>query len=109
MKISCLVPWTLGKSSSLRCMRLSDGKVMWTALRWDRASDSVGKSGLCLTEKGELLIFNLNPSEFKPVLREQVLGSGRAHFAYSQGLVFARDKRRLVCLDLTGLSKKSTK
>ena len=65
----------------------------------------IGKSGLCLTEKGELLIFNLNPSEFKPVLREQVLGSGRAHFAYSQGLVFARDKRRLVCLTLRDCPK----
>ena len=98
------------RGSLLRCMRLSDGKVMWTAPPVGTGHlIRVGKSGLCLTEKGEFFIFDLNPSVFKPVLREQVLGSGRAHFAYSQGLVFARDKRRLVCLDLTGLSNKSAK
>ena len=98
------------RGSSLRCMRLSDGKVMWTAPPIGTGHlIRVGKSGLCLTEKGEFFIFDLNPLEFKPVLREQVLGSGRAHFAYSQGLVFARDKRRLVCLDLTILSSKSAK
>ena len=40
------------------------------------------------------------PLRFKPVLQQQVLGQGRAHFAYSNGKIIARDNRRLICLDL---------
>ena len=98
------------RGALLRCVRLSDGKVMWTAPSMGTGHlIRVGKSGLCLTERGEFLIFDLNSSEFQPVLRAQVLGSGRAHFAYSEGFVFARDKRRLICLDFMELSKKSAK
>ena len=98
------------RGALLRCVRLSDGKVMWTAPSMGTGHlIRVGKSGLCLTERGEFLIFDLNSSEFQSLLREQVLGSGRAHFAYSEGFVFARDKRRLICLDFTELSKKSAK
>ena len=83
---------------------------MWTAPSMGTGHlIRVGKSGLCLTERGEFFIFELKPSEFQPLLREQVLGSGRAHFAYSEGFVFARDNRRLICLNFKELSKKSAK
>ena len=65
----------------------------------------VGSKALCLTEKGEFIIFEPNPSGFKLIFRQQVLGQGRAHFAFSDGKILARDKRRLICLDLTGISK----
>ena len=60
----------------------------------------VDKEVICLTEKGELIVFSAQSSVFNPVLREQVLGPCRAHFAYSAGKVFARDKRRLICLEI---------
>ena len=61
----------------------------------------IGKSGLCLTERGEFLFFEIKPSGFEVNFRQQILGSGRAYFAYTKGTIFARDKRRLICLDLT--------
>ena len=90
------------RGALLRCVRLSDGKLMWTAPPMGTGHlIRLGEKGLCLTERGEFFIFELKPSEFKPEFSEQILGAGRAHFAYSQGLIFARDKRRLICLDLT--------
>ena len=89
------------RGSLLRCIRLSDGEVMWTAPgigtgHLVRIADKI----LCLTEKGELLLFKAQSSGFEIELRQQILGAGRSHFAYSDGKVVARDKRRLVCLKL---------
>lgn len=90
------------RGSSLRCVRLSDGKVMWTAPPMGTGHlIRVGKSGLCLTERGEFLLFEIKPSGFEVNFRQQILGSGRAYFAYTKGTIFARDKRRLIRLDLT--------
>ena len=94
------------RGALLRCLRLSDGKVMWTAPPLGTGHlIRVGSKALCLTEKGEFIIFEPNPSRFKLIFRQQVLGEGRAHFGFSDGKILARDKRRLICLDLTGISK----
>jgi hypothetical protein len=42
-----------------------------------------------------------SPKGFSVLYRQQVLGlEARAHFAISNGKIYARDKRRLVCLQL---------
>ena len=54
-----------------------------------------------LTENGELLVVEASPKGFRPLHRQQILGSGaRAHFSLANDRLFARDKRRLVCLRL---------
>ena len=87
------------RGSLLRCIRLSDGEVMWTAPAMGTGHlIRIGEQILCLTEGGELILFKAKSRGFEIELRQQVLGAGRSHFAYSDGKILARDKRRLVCL-----------
>jgi hypothetical protein len=79
---------------------LSDGEVQWTQSIGNGHLIRVGEQILCLSENGEFTVFDASPVAFKPLLQQQVLGQGRAHFAYSNGNIIARDNRRLICLDL---------
>jgi outer membrane protein assembly factor BamB len=86
----------------LRCVELKTGKVMWTVERFGAGTVTIaGADLLLLTDKGELIKAPANSSGFKPVSRAQVLGlDTRAYPALASGLFVARDKRRLVCVDL---------
>jgi outer membrane protein assembly factor BamB len=88
------------RGANLRCIKLSDGEVQWTQSIRNGHLIGIGEQILCLSEKGEFTVFDATPVAFKPVLQQQVLGQGRAHFAYSNGKIIARDNRRLICLDL---------
>ena len=62
-----------------------------------RAKDKL----LVLSENGELIVVEASPKSFRALHRQQILGTGaRAHFSLANGLLFARDQRRLVCLSL---------
>ena len=88
------------RGANLRCIKLSDGEVQWTQSIGNGHLIRVGEQILCLSENGEFTVFDASPVAFKPLLQQQVLGQGRAHFAYSNGNIIARDNRRLICLDL---------
>ena len=56
---------------------------------------------IILTEDGELVVAQASPGGFRALHRQQVLGGeARAHFALAHGRLYARDQRRLVCLEL---------
>ena len=86
----------------LRCISLKSGKVMWEAPSMGagnllRAKDKL----LVLTDEGELIVAKASPDGFFALHRQQVLGTGaRGHFALAHGRLYAKDKRRLVCLRL---------
>jgi outer membrane protein assembly factor BamB len=88
----------------LRCVELKTGKVMWSVERFGAGTVMIaGGDLLLLTEKGELIKAPANPSGFQPVARAQVVGlDTRPYPALANGLFVARDKRRLVCVDLRG-------
>ena len=88
------------RGANLRCIKLSDGEVQWTQSIGNGHLIRVGEQILCLSENGEFTVFDASPVAFKPLLHQQVLGQGKAHFAYSSGNIIARDNRRLICLDL---------
>ena len=67
-----------------------DQKILWNVPSLGAGHlIRVGEEVICLTERGELIVFSAQSSVFNPILREQVLGPCRAHFAYSDGKVFA--------------------
>jgi outer membrane protein assembly factor BamB len=90
------------QSCELRCVDLQTGKVMWSVGRFGAGTITLaGADLLLLTEKGELIKAPANSKEFKPAARAQVLGfETRAYPAVANGFLFARDKRRLVSIDL---------
>ncbi len=82
-----------------RCLTWGTGEVRW---REPMAPGSViladGKL-LILSERGELLVAEARPESWKLLFRTQVLGAEtRALPALAHGHLYARDKRRLVCV-----------
>ena len=93
-----------GVGTSPRCVELGTGKVLWTQGGL-KASGMImaGEHLLVLTERGELIRMAATPDKAAITGRAQILGSGvRAQPALSGGRLFARDPRRLVCVDLGG-------
>jgi len=91
--------------NQLRCVDFTTGDVKWS----DRAT---GKGTLiiadgrivALSEKGEIIIAEATPDEFKPLGRAQILG-GKCWTtpALANGKLYARNaKGNLVCLQLGG-------
>ena len=88
--------------TELRCVELKTGKVRWRQPGLTGANVLLaGDQLLVLTEKGELIRATATPEKFRETARAQILGSGlRAYPALADGLFYARDKGRLVCVDL---------
>jgi outer membrane protein assembly factor BamB len=87
---------------NLRCVEFKTGKVMWS-------EDGFGAGTLMLTgdellilhEKGELIRAAASPGKFGVKQRAAILGPEvRAYGTLAGGLYFARDREKLVCLDL---------
>ena len=86
----------------LRCVELKSGKVRWRESGLKAGTVTLaGDELLVLTERGELIRSRATPEGFKPIARAQVLPSEvRAAPALANGLMFARSRKQLVCLDL---------
>jgi len=91
--------------NQLRCLDFATGEVKWT----DKAS---GKGSLILAdgklivfaEKGELIVAEATPKEFKPLARAQVLG-GKSWTSpvLANGRIYCRNSGGdVVCVDVSG-------
>ena len=91
--------------SDFRCIHLPTGELKWS--RPEPAFGSLICAGgrlIVLSEKGELLIAEASPQDFKPEARAQVLGGlCWTPPALADGLLYARNaKGDVVCLELGG-------
>lgn len=88
--------------TELRCVEWKTGKVRWAKAGLNGANVILaGDQLLMLTEDGQLLRIAAQPEKYLETARAQILGQGvRAYPALANGLYYARDKSRLVCLDL---------
>ena len=86
----------------LRCISAGDGKIHWSTPLDPGHVIAAGLRLFILTDAGELLLTAASPDK-KPDLtaRSEILRGGhRAPPALSGGLLFARDKSQMVCVDL---------
>jgi outer membrane protein assembly factor BamB len=91
------------QETDLRCIHLPTGELKWT--RKDPAFGSLICAGgklVILSEKGELLVGDPSPAEFKPLARAKVLtGLCWTPPTLANGLLYVRNaKGELCCLDL---------
>lgn len=88
---------------SLRCIELTTGKVKWTRPRFGCGSMILvdGKL-LTMLETGELVLAEADPSGYRELARAKVLDgpSVRAQLALAHGLLYGRDRGKLICWDL---------
>ncbi len=87
---------------SLRAVELRTGRVRWSQDGFMAGSVLLaGDRLLILRENGELMLAAASPDAFKPLARAQVLPETvRAFPALANGLLYARNQKTLVCLDL---------
>jgi outer membrane protein assembly factor BamB len=86
----------------LRCIEAATGDVRWSTPPLAAGAIIIADEKLIvLTEDGELILAPASPQSFSPTARVQVLGSNtRALPALSNGYLYARDPRQLICVDL---------
>jgi outer membrane protein assembly factor BamB len=87
---------------SFRAVDFRTGKVRWSQERFLAGSVMlVGDRLLILRETGELVLAAASPDAFRPVARAQILpATVRAFPALANGLLYVRNEKTLVCLDL---------
>ena len=87
---------------SLRSVELRTGKVKWSIDQFRGGSVTLAGDRLLLVrESGEVMLAPASPQAFTPIARAQVLpGIVRAYPAVADGLVYLRNEKTLVCLDL---------
>jgi outer membrane protein assembly factor BamB len=87
---------------SLRAVELATGRVRWSVDQFRAGSVTLaGDRLLIVRESGEIVLAAATPDAYRPLARAQPLGGVvRAFPALSDGLLFVRNERTLICLDL---------
>ncbi len=87
---------------SFRAVELSTGRVRWSQDNFRAGSVTLaGDRLLIVRESGELILAALSPDAFRPLARAQILpATVRAYPALAGGLLYVRNEKTLVCLDL---------
>lgn len=91
-----------GPRPELRCVELATGKVRWSTERVAHGGIILAGGDLLIaSDSGELVRVAADPKAFVEKARAQILGrEGRAQPALANGLLLARDKGKLVAVDL---------
>jgi outer membrane protein assembly factor BamB len=87
---------------SFRAVELRIGKVRWSQDQFHAGSVTLAGDRLVIVrETGELIIAPASPDAFRPTARAQILpATVRAFPALADGLLYVRNEKTLVCLDL---------
>ena len=92
-----------GPGMELRCIEAATGDLKWKSSRLP-AAEIIAADGkfVIVTEDGELILAVQSPTEWKVLDRGQILSAGhRSPPALAQGVLYARDKQKLVAVPLT--------
>jgi outer membrane protein assembly factor BamB len=99
-------PLMFGKkaSATLRCLEAKSGKELWNRPNVGKYHACLLRTGdnklLMLEEAGNLVLLDPSPKEYKELARAKVSGETWAHPALSDGRLYVRDKKELICLQL---------
>jgi outer membrane protein assembly factor BamB len=87
---------------SFRAVELKTGKVRWSQDGFGAGSVTLAGDRLVIVrESGELVIAAASPAAFRPLARAQILpATVRAFPALADGLLYVRNEKTLVCVDL---------
>ncbi len=86
----------------LRCIELDSGKVRWTEENFGCGALILAERKLyVLSERGELVCIEAKPDKYRELARAKVLnGLCRAQIALSNGRLYGRSDKKLVCWNL---------
>jgi outer membrane protein assembly factor BamB len=87
-----------GPARDFICASLADGKKTWSAPGFGKENSATvasGKDLLVLTDSGELVIGEADPSGYKEKARWQICGKNWNYPALAEGMLLVRDQREL--------------
>ncbi len=88
----------------LRCVEAETGKIVWEKANVGKYHAALVKTGdgklLFLDDGGNLMLLEPNDKEYKELARAKVCGETWAHPALSDGRLYLRDDKKLICLQL---------
>ncbi|MCE9518253.1 MAG: PQQ-like beta-propeller repeat protein [Verrucomicrobia bacterium] len=90
------------QGQTLRCIQVDDGKPLWDSPRIRGGAIIRVKNTLVMvTEAGELWLVEATPEKFSQLASAQILRAGHRSFpAFANGVLYARDGRDIVAVDL---------
>lgn len=90
-----------GPISHLTCIHAETGKVAWQQARFGKGNMIAAEGKLFIsTMKGELVIARASPKAYEELGRAAVIGTTRQAPALANGLLYLRDDKEIVCLDV---------
>ncbi len=91
-------------TSTLRCVEAKTGKEVWKKEKVANYHAALVKTAddklLMLDDKGNLTLIEPSPDGYKELAKSKVCGQTWAHPALSDGRVFLRDEKELMCVPL---------
>ena len=103
--------YSLGANKDFVCVDAATGQLKWSQPGFGRGQKDyaaiivVGKNLLVLTEDGKLFLIEANPNAYKLLGQVQACGNNWSYPAYSNGRLYLRDNRELMCYDLVPASQ----
>jgi outer membrane protein assembly factor BamB len=90
-----------GPVTHLTCVNAATGERVWQKLRFGKGNFIAADGKLFITTmKGELVVVRATPKAYEEIGRKEILGSTRQTPALAGGLLYLRDDREIVCLDV---------
>jgi len=90
--------------ATLRCVDAATGKERWQRGRVGKYHAALVRTGdgklLMLEDGGELVLLDPDPRGYRELARSKVCGETWAHPALSDGHLYVRDDKELICLGL---------
>jgi outer membrane protein assembly factor BamB len=94
----------LSKKAVLRCVDPATGKERWSHKGVGQFHATPLRTGddklLLVEEKGDMVLIDANPKEYRELSRTKICGPTWAHPALANGRLYIRDDRELVCVEL---------
>lgn len=93
-------------SITLRCVEAKTGAIRWEKPNVGSYHAALIRTGddklLMLDDKGSLTLFQPDAKEYKQLAKSKVCGVTWAHPALVNGVVYLRDEKQLLAIDLSG-------
>ncbi|MEK6238303.1 MAG: PQQ-like beta-propeller repeat protein [Planctomycetales bacterium] len=90
-----------GPITHLTCVDAADGKRLWQQGRFGKGNLIAADGKLFIvTIKGDLVVVRANPEKFEELGRAKILGFTRQAPSLANGLLYLRDDKEIVCLDV---------
>lgn len=90
-----------GQITHLTCVNAKTGERAWSERRFGKGNLIAADGKLFIsTMKGELVVVSASPKGFNEIGRKVVIGSTRQAPSLAAGLLYMRDDKEIVCLDV---------